>query len=426
MRNSTATKIPTYRAGANLRDSATSGFSRVDIIGQEDLFPNEGYEFKPGRSKLTNSYRVSQDSPFAPTFHHKINDKTEEQKELERQMPQMIRTDRLCTKAAATAITTCFDGELYPLHSNIAEQAVLKERQQQIYMKEQTKLARMKDEQRWAEIEQQEADATREFYNRNDNSKREAQKRLADIYKNEFTLHKKRQEEQAAIERQEAEQRAKVQAAQEAAEREKALAKKEKERQQLLEFEKTNGTMLQRKKIRQQQEMEIEKRVQKEHDDQEAKAQARQEYLNKIKEEKNKRRERLIELQTKKLNEMQKKRDTTLENAASELQKREEEERLAEIEKRKNMVKQRHNEWQQSLKLREEKRLAEKNRPRTPIIDDGAEYEREFERLTRAEEMKRLREAQKKQIEERKAREQKELEENLKPQSCYFLKDSEW
>ena len=427
LRNSTRPRVPTYRAGANLHDTATSGFSRVDIIGQEDLFPNEGYEFKPGRSKLTNSYRVSEDSPFAPTFRHKINDKTEEQKVLEQQMPQMIKTDRLCTKAAATAIRTCIDGELMPLHSSIAEQAVLKERQQQIYMNEQRKLAQMKDEARWAEIEQQEADATRAFYNRNDTSKRDAQRQLAEVYQNELTLHKRRIQEQQNIEKQEAEQRAKVQAAQEAAEKEKARQKKDEERKRLLEFEKLNGTMLQRKKQRQLAEMEIDKRVQKEHEQIEAKNQARQEYLQKIKDEKNKRREKIIQMQAKKLLEMQKKQDTTLENAVSELQKREEAERQAEIQKRKDMVKQRHDEWQESLKLREEKKLAEKNRPKTPEIIDYDEDAREFERLTRIEEMKRLRAAQKKQIEERKAREQKELEENLKPYNSFFLKDDdEW
>ena len=92
------------------------------------------------------------------------------------------------------------------------------------------------------------------------------------------------------------------------------------------------------------------------------------------------------------------------------------------------MVKHRHIEWQESLRLREEKCFAEKNRPKTPVTYDNYEYEQEFMRVTHAEEMKRLREAQKKQIEERKAREQKELEENIKtPASCYLLKDSdEW
>lgn len=423
----TNTVTPTYRAGANLYDPAKSGFARVEVLGSEDLFPNEGFEFKPGKTKLTNSYRVSEDSPFVSTIHHSINATTEEQKVMEKQMPQMIRTERLCTKAAATAIATGTEGELRPLHSQIAAEAVLKERQQQVYMKEQTRIARMKDEQLWAEIEQQEADATRAFYNRNDTSKRESQQQLAAIYQQEFALHKKRQEEQMRIEKEEADRIAKVQAAEEAAEKEKARKKKEEEKARLIEFEKLNSTMLGKKKKLQEEEREIEKRVQKEHEQQEQQQLANERRLAKIREEKNRRREKIIEIQTKRLEEMNKKVDTTLENAVSEIAAREEKQRLAEIEKREAMRKQRHDEWQQSLKLKEERLLAAKNKPKTPIQDDPDEEARQFEALTRSQNMKRLREAQKKQIEERKMREQKELEENLKtPSSCYFLKDNDW
>ena len=430
MRPRTAAKIPTYRAGCNLRDENRSGYARVDILSQEDLFPNEGYEFPPtARQKLTNSYKVSEDSPFTSTVPHKMVDKTEEQKVLEKQVPEIIRTERLCTKAAVKAIATPTTGELRPLHSNIVDQAVFKEREKQMLMNEQIRIARMKDEAKWADDEQREAEATRAFLNRNDNSRRLRQQALATTYKNEIALHKKKEQEELAIEKKEADKNAKIQAEITAKEREAARKKKEAERKMVEEFERTNGTMLNRKKLRQQQEMEIDKRVEKEHQEIEAKQQAREAYVKKCKEEKNRIRERNIQQQTKILLEMQKKRDNTLENAVSELTQQQEQERLAEIEKRKMMAETRHRDWQVSLKQIQAKKEAERKEKLKPdfTTTDDDDY-RTAEEIQRREKERRLRQAQLKQIQERKEREAKERQEQLNEKAnYYFLKDDdEW
>ena len=418
------------RAGANIRDPNGSGYARsVDILSQPDLFPNEGYEFKPNtRSKLTNSYKVSEDSPFTSTVPHKMVDKTEEQKVMEQQVPQLIRTERLCTKAAVKAIATPTDGEIRPLHSQIVDQAVFKEREQQRAMNEQIRIARMKDEAKWADDEQREAEATRAFYNRNDNSRRLQQEALRNVYKNEIALHKKRQQDQLALEKKEAEKNAKIQAAEEAKEREIACKKKEEERKRVEEFEKTNGTMLNRKRLRQQQEMEIDRRVQKEHEEIEAKQQAREAVVRKAKEEKNRIRERIIQQQAQRLLEMQKKQDTTLENAVSEITMREEQEREAEIEKRKMLADKRNRDWQQSLKQIEAKKEAARREKMEPAFTttDNDDF-REAEEIQRREKEKRLRAAQLKQIQERKEREARERQEQLNEKADYFfLKESEW
>lgn len=412
-------------AGARKDDIATSGFSRVDILGNEDLFPNEGFEFKPGKSKLTNSYRMSEDSPFTNTVKQSMAPKSEEQKVMEEQMPNMIRSERLCTKTAANAIATGQIGELRPLHSQIAQDCVQKQLKQQLIMKEQTRAARMKDDAHWAQVEQEEAEATHAFLNRNDNSKRDQQKQLAEVYKRELRLHKQKALEQQEIEKAEAARIAKIQAEEAAAEKEKARKKKEEEKKALAEFEKTNGSLLNRKKRQQQEEAAIEAAVQKEKEQIEAQKAEREAHLQKIREEKEKRREKIFQIQSKKFLELKAKNERIINTAASELAEREEAERLAEIERKQQMRKQRNEDWQNSLKLKAQREEEKKNRPKTPIEDDKYDEERAFEEVTRREEMKRLREAQLRQIAERKAREAKEREEELKPQSCYFLKDND-
>ena len=417
-----------YRAGVNLRDPVRSGFARVDILSQEDLFPDQGYEFKNGKTKITNSYKVSTDSPFTTNVPHKIADKTEEEKIIEKQMPDLIRTERLCTIAEAKAIAAPVDGELRPLHSKIVAQAVYKERQQQMTMNEQRRIAKMKDDAKWVDAETREAEATCEFYKTNGSDKRAKQQRLAEIYKKEIALHKKHEQDRLALEKEEAERDAKIQAEAEQREKEALRKKKEEERKRVTEFEKLNTSLLNRKKLRMQQEHEIDLRVQKEKEQQEAQQAARAEYLQKIKDEKNRLRERNIMRQAKILQEMQKKEDTTLENAQSEIALREEQERQAEVEKRRQMMIRRNMDWKKSLKARETKDADERRRKmESPFSDDGSEDYRAAEAISRKENERKIRAAQARQIQERKAREAKERQQELSEgANYYFLKDNEW
>lgn len=405
--------------------SGVSGFSRVDIIGNEDLFPDEGFEFKPGKTKLTNSYKMSEDSPFTNTVKQSMAPKSEEQRVMEAQMPNMIRTERLCTKTAANAIATGNIGELRPLHSQIAKECVQKQLKQQLIMKEQTRAARMKDEAHWAQVEQAEAEATTAFLNRNDNSKREQQKQLAAVYQRELRLHKAKAQAQADLEKEEAEKLLRIQQQEEAVEKEKARKKKEEEKKALEEFERTNGTLLNRKKRQQEEEKVLMEHVQREQEQIEAQKREREEHLAKIRDEKEKRREKIFQIQSKKFLEIKAKNERIIDTAASELAAREEAMRIAEIEKRAQMKKQRNEDWKMSLRLKQQKLEEEKNRPKTPIIDDKYDEERAFEEVTRKEEMKRLRDAQLRQIAERKLREAREREEDMKLTNCYFLKDND-
>ena len=414
------------RAGAKLNDIAQSGFARVEVLNQQDLFPNEGFEFIPGKTKLTNSYKVSEDSPFTTQFHHSMAPATEEQQVIDKSMPQMIKTERLCTRAAAIAISTGTDGELRPLHSEIAREAVLKERQAQVQLKEKLRIARMKDEAHWAEIEQQEADATTAFLNRNDNAKRTAQRNLANVYMNELTLHKKREQQQLAEERAEAERNAAIQAEEDRKLAEKLKAKREKDRARNEELKILNDRLLKRKQIRREQEAKEAAIIAADAAKLEEERQAREERARTIRAEKDKRRERLITIQGKKLAEINARQNKAAEITESEYAKRQEADRIAREQAALEARRQRHDEWLESVRIREEKKREMRNRPATPTYLDPADEERDFEEKTRAEAQRRLREAQLKQIQERRAREEAERLENSKPQSCFFLKDNEW
>lgn len=417
----------TLRAGANRHDVAQSGFARVDLLTHEDLYPNEGYQFPPGKTKSTNSYRVSGESPFNATVVYPVVPKSEEEKVLSNQMDQMIRTESLCTKTAATAISTGKDGEVYPMHSHVAKEAVLKERKQQIMLKEQLKIAKMKDDAHWSEVEQEEAKATTAFLNSNANKKRMQQQNLASIYKRELDLHKLKEKQAEDEEKAEADKLAELQRLDDEKEQEKLRLKRIEDQKRTEEYKILNEKLLNKKKNKVAEERAAQKLLEAEHAkiDEERAERAQRDIA--IREAKNNRRQRLIDMQSMKLAEILEKNRKEESETQSAFQRHLELQEQARKDKQRLAREQMHNDWQLSLKLKQERLLAEKNRPRTPIEPDPAEDERNMAELVRKENMKRLRDAQLRQMAERRAREERERQEELNSTSqAYFLKDNEW
>lgn len=416
---------PKLRAGARINDDAASPYARTDILSQPDLHPTQGYMFPPrARPKMTNSYKVSEDSPFQSWHKTSMVPESEEHKVLEESLPELIRTEQLCTRAAKAAISTGTNGELRPLHSQIVQDAVVKERKQQILMKEKVTLARMKDEAHWADVERAEGESTQKWLTTDDGRKRRNQQALAETYLNEIALLKKRQEAEAQRDREEAAELQRL---------ERLEAEKEKKRQEQQrkineerrkEFQQRNNELLMRRANRLEADDAEERRIAKEHEEVERRMAEREEKTRKAREERNRNRERMIDAQSKRLADLKAKEQNSNQIAESELAKRDEARRKADLERREQMKQERHQDWLESRRIKE-LRMAQKTVEEEPV-DKSAEEAEEFERLMRRKKEQRLRDVQKMQMAEQRARAKREEEEMYAPGDQFFLKENEW
>jgi hypothetical protein len=76
-------------------------------------------------------------------------------------MDTMLKTEEVCNHIAAGAISAPTPGELRPLHSEIANRAVQRERGVQVQIGEQMRIQQMKEEDYWAEVERDQGVQTR-------------------------------------------------------------------------------------------------------------------------------------------------------------------------------------------------------------------------------------------------------------------------
>jgi hypothetical protein len=419
--------IKTIRAGASKGDLYSSGYVRsVDIIGQEDLFPSEGYAFPPGKTKLTNSYRVSRDSPFSthlnvPLVHHSDEDAT-----IERSRPSLIRLERLCTRTAAAAISSPTDGELRPLHSRIAEQAVLKERKAQLALKEDLRLARMRDEMHWADVERLEAETSKALVGEDERAKRAAEQGLAAVYNRELELHAAAKAEEARLEQEEAEKLTKEYSIAERKEREAREAKKAESRARAEESRLGNSGLLERKARERDEARAEEDRIAREHAELEEQQQQREARVKKARADKDGARERIISAQVRRLAAERAGRgedevtDSQVErNKVAAIKK--EEERVSKMRQEEAQG------WKEFCLQKDEKLVEDKKRRLAPeeLPPDARENERQAEERMRRIGAKRLQGAQLQQIAERKAREAEEAQRNREGSAMFFLKDED-
>jgi hypothetical protein len=134
----------------------------MGVLGQEDASPDGGAAQGPVRPRFSKASQVSRDSPFSTQLDVPLVPRSDEQATVDRSREKLIGLDRRCTIAAARAIAAPADAGLRPLHSKIAQEAVLKERHAQLVLKEQLRIARMRDEVRWADVGRQEGEQSAE------------------------------------------------------------------------------------------------------------------------------------------------------------------------------------------------------------------------------------------------------------------------
>lgn len=418
---------PTYRAGINLKDETRSGFARVSVIDQEDLFPNEGYEFPPALSKKppTNSYRVSADSPFQ-NYHHPSSFAKDHQSEvINKSMGAMIRTERLCTRAAAKAIATPTPGELRPIHSKIAEQAIKKERDEQVKIREELRMAKMKDDAYWEQVEQDEAESTLKINSDSLTTKHLNQKSLASDYKKQFYLHDKVKEEEKYQEQLEADKLHQMQIEDQEKEKERQAKLRAIASERKKEFQLRNDELLQRRQKRIEQDIEEERKLAIQSAEIEKTKEQRETTIRARREEKNRRRDLLIEQQSKALEEMKRQQQNYNDKTESEISKLEEADRRKRLEK----IKQANREQRDAYKEFKIQKDLEMSRKITEpdFTDDGDEEARKYDREMKHLQSIRVQRELKQQILARREAERRErLQKQQHADNMFFLKDNEW
>jgi hypothetical protein len=417
------------RAGANRNDSYSSGYVRsVGIIGNEELFPTEGYAFPPNKTKLTNSYRVSRDSPFSAQLNVPFVPKSEEQAIVDNSRRPFIRTERLCTRAAVNAIAVPLEGELRPLQSKIAQEAVLKERAEQLRLKEQLRVARMKDEAHWTEVEREEARSTSALLGSDAAEKRENMKNLSRLYDRELELHAQIKAKEAERDRIETEQRAEIERLDNEKDRKEKEAKRNELRERIRESQAGNTTLLERKKKIIEKVRAEDAIVQSQHAEIEAKQLEREQFMEQNRRDKDQRRERLISAQTKKLAEMKANSDERAANAESELEKRYLEEKQREEEKKLKQRMEDARSWTEFCSQKEAQLEAARRSKRERVAPEPApgDEEEALDAALRKRRNRKCQEIQMSQAEQRKTRESQDDQERAKwATSMFFLKDED-
>ena len=421
------TAVPTYRAGTNFRDQSRSGYARVDILGQQDLFPEQGYEFPPNaRVPLqTRTYKVSEDSPFNCTQHQKMIKKSKEEKQIQKQTNSWMRTDQMCTRAAVRAIATPTPGELREINSKIAAEAVKKERDEQIRAREKIRLARMKDEAYWTGVEQREGISTKTIGETIAFRKQQSQRALADDYKQQFALHAKVKEEEKRQEQLEVQKMRQMEAEDAEKERKRQATLREIARERNREFQKRNEELMQRKEKRIEEDLAAEKIIQKQQEENTRRMEERALFEKTRREEKNRIRNNMIEKQAKELAELKARQQRSDEIAQSEIEKREEAERQRRLKRQEDMKTQRNKEWMAYQRTRDMRYMDKQDTP--DFVNDDDDAVRAADALFRRKRQAALRQEQLRQIDLRRKREKDELEESRRaPDNMFFLKDNEW
>lgn len=420
-------EAPMHRAGQNIFDETKSGYARTYVLGQDDLFPKEGY-YQQSRdvAKRINNYKDSEDSPFNIPKTEKMITPSHVTEVINKNRKQMMETERNCTRTAAKALAMPTPGELREINSEVAKQAIRKDLDAQVRLKEKIRIAQMKDDNRWVNLENEQISDTITI---NDNiamKKARTQSNLAKEYRHQLDLHQKAREEEKRQDQIEAAKIREQLRKQELEERIRQEKLRQLAHERKKEFQQRNDELLQRREKRIEDDIAAEKRLAIQKAEVDRRMEERAEFDRKRRENRDMIRNRLIENQSKRLAETLAKQQRSQSVAESEVAKREEAERKKQIKRRKEMAEERNRDW---LKSQRERDLRITNQTVEPdFYGDDDEELRRAEAYYRRKKLLALQNDQRQQIEDRK---RKEREEDYIRKHYYdnqfFLKDNdEW
>lgn len=371
----------------------SSGFTNVDIIGNEDLFPEEGYEFIPHPpTQSTKDRYVSVDFPLNST----------------------INTTKLPTNNMPQPPEPVIDVPMPKMKSHrrkyIYDTTIAVRKKQMDYK---TQLAEYNREMREYEKanEANIVKIAKEAVQKEEEKHKNDKANLRANYEEQIKDHKRQ------IKRAQQEEQMEVEKMREAEAAQRELDRQKEEKEAMVkqtyrdEFLKRNAMLQKMKATRHEREKEEEREIARQAESLSATREARAKREEEIRLEKTKRREIVVELQAKALAQQKKKIDDFQEKAISQATLNEERERQAREDKKKNDALQREREWKMLDKERQAKTAIKTKRPfptRIPDFDEEA-----FAREQAHNEKVYYRTMQMKQARDRKRREKQEMENDI-------------
>lgn len=370
-----------------------TGFTNTDIIGNYDLHPNEGYEFKNHGDAPRQTLNTKSSKMFP--LNKKINDQVPKKQRpaepegvIEKPMPQ-VRSHR--------------SRLIYETMVNTRKQQVDYLNQKKDYEAEQKTI---EQEEENAQIELAKQKQARELAKR-----KQKMKELNKVYEEQLqdVEKRKQKEREEELQYERILKQQDIEQAKDERKRQERLRKIAEERK--TEFQKRNDELLMRRAARQEQEIEEEKRIQREASEVQARQEERQREDERRRMEKTEMRSRLVEQQLKELKNKSQKNDDIQEAAESAAARSKAKEILALKTKQEGMIHDRHSEW---IKLQKERTVKSHQYTKRPFPSKKKEQDAlEFEMTQRKREEERLKRIQYAQIQERKRQEQKEIDDDL-------------
>ena len=372
----------------------TTGYMNIDVIGNEDLYPDQGYDFP-----VHNNPRPGLNSRTSAMFplNKKINDQAKPGKPLS-QPPEAVidpvfpkvRSHRskliyeTMVKTRAKQVDYNQRKREYDAEVKDAEDA--EEMQQIALAKAKEQRQREKERQKMLELNETYKQQLAEVERNREREKRELQQ-----YEHKLRLHYLEQEK---------EERKKM-------EKQRMIQEERKE-----EFRRINDQMLMKRANKIEKEYEEDLKIRKENAEIQAIQDARAAEEKRRRMELTRKREIAADLMAKDLERSRKKNNEAQEAAESAAAKASMREIMELKTKHENMLEERHNDWMNLQRERQARRRTgvKRNFPQRIEPFDAEAFAAE----QRRREISRVKEFQKNQIEERKRMEKEEIENDLR------------
>jgi hypothetical protein len=378
------------------KSGSPSGYTNVDKIGNEDLFPEEGYAFPPqNQARQTKSYRSSITFPFNQQIKSRAEMNTSKSQPLPPPAPFQ-------------------DPPLYLGRSNrrrMILDATFKTRAQQVRYKEMLAEHALEQPDQLTTLQTEELRLVDEELEAERVQRRQTQRDLSDVYQTQLASVEQRKEREHEDDlRFEASLREMDQKiAEEEAEKAEKLRLLRREMRE--DYNRKNAALLQARATRIAGEKEEEKRLQFEAAEIQQRRDERAVEDERRRLEKTQIRARVCEAQAKALSQAQVKQESEQQAAESETSKAAHQRLLQERQKYRQMERERHDDWIQLQKEKAAQRVDYIERP-FPRKQENLEneFDEEADKLRRA---KKTQAYQLTQMQERREQERKDKEDSL-------------
>jgi hypothetical protein len=398
----------------------------VNVLGQEDLFPKEGYEFpNNGPTTHTRTYKVSEESPFHCTRPLKLVPDRAVNQLLAWNAPSAGAYEYTHAKTAYRATKAPLDGELRPTSSKLITEIVKQERDAQDLLAEGIKIAKMQDEAYWCDLEHDEGAESQKIHKQVIAKRRRGQRKLSENYHRQFAEHAQVIAEEKRQDQLEGEKMRRIAAEDARAEERHQEGLRRRARENARELSVRNDELVQRKERRIEEDLAAEKVVQRQNAEVAMRMEARQQAEKEKRDAKTAWRNHLIDVQARELANLAARRANNDSIAESEFLRRQELDRAKREEKAVEMRRQRNQEWLQTQRQRDMRMTDVKD---VPDFDNrGADELNKANAYWRAKGQKDLQRVHRTQIKERQDMEEAEVRERrARPDVMYFLPDNEW